>query len=142
MKYYIKKLSSLMQNYLNQKYNYNTIVFLITSVKVFERPLVSEEWAFGCQRQNYKKGKGRCKMKKLTLILIFILIYCGSGPAEDRAERNCKNSQLSTLAIINNENISIRTKQYWIFLANINCQNQEHDSLINRYYRGYVLDKE
>jgi hypothetical protein len=27
-------------------------------VKVFERPIGSEEWAFGCQRQNQKLRKG------------------------------------------------------------------------------------
>jgi hypothetical protein len=79
-------------------------------------------------------------MKKFILILIFILIYCGSGPAEDRAERNCKNGLFLTI-VLTNQFSDNGSKIAALTLQKNSC-NDTSDSLINRYYRGYVLDKE
>ena len=77
-------------------------------------------------------------MRLLVLIIFLLLIGCGNGPAEDRGKQNCKNDLLVVLLLLkNNDNGG---KSLAIGKLNSSCKN--NDSLINRYYRGYVLNKE
>jgi hypothetical protein len=94
------------------------------------------------------------KIMKLIICFLIILLFnfCGRGPAEDRAETNCRNYYLTSLLAIdaiNNppDNLSQERKESreeglkaYFFLYDSQCLKP--DSLLNRYYRGYVLGKE
>jgi hypothetical protein len=81
-------------------------------------------------------------MRKFILLLLFILMHCGNGPAEDRGKRNCLNARLFALALYSN-NYSTRSILLFSYSAEeFDCDESKRDSTINRYYRGYVKDKE
>ena len=110
------------------------------------------ESAYSYFRTNVHGGK---IMKLIICFLIILFLnFCGSGPAEDRAKTNCRNAILFSLAGIDAIN---QLPEETIHKSGVNknsmffinysiyefaCYQPIHDSLIERYYRGYVDGKE
>ena len=80
-------------------------------------------------------------MKLLSKILFFIFILnCNRGPAEDRGKENCENFLLTAL-LLNSQPVNTNRNLLMLSLYKYRCE-ENNDSTINRYYRGYVLNKE
>ena len=65
---------------------------------------------------------------------------CNRGPAEDRAKRNCEKDKLFAIVVINTPNISSNLKTAVLYY--FDCSDKIHDTYLDRYYRGYVENKE
>ncbi len=80
-------------------------------------------------------------MKLVIIFLISFALFCGREPAEDRAERNCRNGVYAAILLSNQLNDTPSSEIALLTLLKNSC-NDYNDSTIDRYYRGYVLDKE
>ena len=81
---------------------------------------------------------------KVIIFSILVLLNCNRGPAEDRAKRNCDDTKLLIVAIYNDRSLSDNLKNSSLFLLDTSrsCNGAIEDSLLNRYYRGYVKNEE
>ena len=81
-------------------------------------------------------------MRLLVFIIFLLLIGCGRGPARDRAEENCQLNKNYLFLILNNNDFGETSKRVTLMETYFKCTEEENDTLLNRYYRGYVLNKE